>query len=490
MIGLPLDENFRSNKRKSIIIGSVVFVALLVTLFSTNLFNYLKIVTTPIPKESSLCPLYEPIAPESYYKDNSTVLEILHDKKYKKESIKRLAGAIQVDTQVFDKQPAVDDAPQVWAKFAKFHDYLEQTFPLVYKNLKVTKVNTYGLVYHWKGSDKSLKPVLLTAHQDTVPVQKDTLKDWTIHHLKVITMVNTFTEEVSPIVKISILAAFGFDEETSGYHGAAHIGKYLEETFGQDSVYALIDEGAGLTVQELTNTIVALPGTAEKGYVDIQVELTTPGGHSSIPPDHTSIGIISELGYIIEKDPYIEGISKNRLTKYLIRTSQALDIINGGEKANALPEHVKLLVNHRVAIGTSVAEVQEHFVSRVVEVAKRHGLSVSAFGKDVLKVKNDSGLFNVTNFAGFLNAAPVTPTNDTVWEYLSGVTRHVYEDLVFPEINILNIFRFTPAFIGDFIGETHIHSVDEKLPFDSHLQLQAWFYEYIQAIDSAKANNK
>lgn len=54
MIGLPLDENFRSNKRKSIIIGSVVFVALLVTLFSTNLFNYLKIVTTPIPKESSL----------------------------------------------------------------------------------------------------------------------------------------------------------------------------------------------------------------------------------------------------------------------------------------------------------------------------------------------------------------------------------------------------------------------------------------------------
>lgn len=580
MIGLPLDENFRSNKRKSIIIGSVVFVALLVTLFFTNLFNYLKIVTTPIPKESSLCPLYEPIAPESYYKDNSTVLEILHDKKYKKESIKRLAGAIQVDTQVFDKQPAVDDAPQVWAKFAKFHDYLEQTFPLVYKNLKVTKVNTYGLVYHWKGSDKSLKPVLLTAHQDTVPVQKDTLKDWTYPPFEghydgeyiygrgaadcknvLIAILETLelllAKGYQP--KRSILAAFGFDEEASGYHGAAHIGKYLEETFGQDSVYALIDEGAGLTVQELTNTIVALPGTAEKGYVDIQVELTTPGGHSSIPPDHTSIGIISELGYIIEKDPYspllppenpilnfaqclalhdpknnipssfkkailragydkfansklVEGISKNRLTKYLIRTSQALDIINGGEKANALPEHVKLLVNHRVAIGTSVAEVQEHFVSRVVEVAKRHGLSVSAFGKDVLKVENDSGLFNVTNFAGFLNAAPVTPTNDTVWEYLSGVTRHVYEDLVFPEITYpvitapaimtgntdtrhywnltRNIFRFTPAFIGDFIGETHIHSVDEKLPFDSHLQLQAWFYEYIQAIDSAKANNK
>jgi hypothetical protein len=31
--------------------------------------------------------------------------------------------------------------------------------------LEVTKVNTYGLVFHWKGSDASLKPLLLAAHQ-------------------------------------------------------------------------------------------------------------------------------------------------------------------------------------------------------------------------------------------------------------------------------------------------------------------------------------
>lgn len=27
------------------------------------------------------------------------------------------------------------------------------------------KVNTYGLLYEWKGSNDSLKPLLLTAHQ-------------------------------------------------------------------------------------------------------------------------------------------------------------------------------------------------------------------------------------------------------------------------------------------------------------------------------------
>lgn len=31
--------------------------------------------------------------------------------------------------------------------------------------LELTKVNTYGLVYVWKGSDPTLKPLLLAAHQ-------------------------------------------------------------------------------------------------------------------------------------------------------------------------------------------------------------------------------------------------------------------------------------------------------------------------------------
>lgn len=70
-----------------------------------------------------------------------------------------------------------------WNAFEPFHDYLIQAFPLTYvinsfcvynknmmlfishKNLTLTKVNTYGLLYEWKGSDDSLKPLLLTGHQ-------------------------------------------------------------------------------------------------------------------------------------------------------------------------------------------------------------------------------------------------------------------------------------------------------------------------------------
>jgi hypothetical protein len=34
-----------------------------------------------------------------------------------------------------------------------------------HESLTLTKVNTYGLLYEWKGSDDSLKPLLLAAHQ-------------------------------------------------------------------------------------------------------------------------------------------------------------------------------------------------------------------------------------------------------------------------------------------------------------------------------------
>lgn len=34
-----------------------------------------------------------------------------------------------------------------------------------FETLKVTKVNTYGIVLHWQGSDKAALPVLMAAHQ-------------------------------------------------------------------------------------------------------------------------------------------------------------------------------------------------------------------------------------------------------------------------------------------------------------------------------------
>jgi Gly-Xaa carboxypeptidase len=47
------------------------------------------------------------------------------------------------------------------------------------------------------------------------------------------------------------------------------------------------DEGiAG--IENRFGTDFALPATAEKGYIDVTVTVSVPGGHSSTPPDHTA----------------------------------------------------------------------------------------------------------------------------------------------------------------------------------------------------------
>lgn len=38
---------------------------------------------------------------------------------------------------------------------------------------------------------------------------------------------------------------------------------------------------------ELYGAVFALPAVAEKGALDVRLELSASGGHSSIPPTHT-----------------------------------------------------------------------------------------------------------------------------------------------------------------------------------------------------------
>ncbi len=89
----------------------------------------------------------------------------------------------------------IDKDPR-WDAFKSLHDYLVIAFPLVYVllckvcitysfeqhlssvALELTKINTYGLVFKWNGSDSTLKPLLLTAHQDVVPVDPTTIHKW------------------------------------------------------------------------------------------------------------------------------------------------------------------------------------------------------------------------------------------------------------------------------------------------------------------------
>jgi Gly-Xaa carboxypeptidase len=125
---------------------------------------------------------------------------------------------------------------------------------------------------------------------------------YSIHRLSIETLLSL---DFSP--QRTTVLAFGFDEEISGRKGAAKIAVYLEETYGTEGFSILIDEGYGMF--NMFGARFASPAVGEKGYMDVRIEVTTPGGHSSIPPanQHTVC-----LFHVIRKE--VDMLSGNRST--------------------------------------------------------------------------------------------------------------------------------------------------------------------------------
>lgn len=521
----------------------------------------------------SLCPIVAKIDPSEHIYDNATIDKILNDPDFRARSIERLSSAVKIPTEIYDDTILPNAAKNkkdlyklepLWEEYEKFHKFLKKAFPLIHKNLKVEEVNKFGLIYTWEGSDKEKEPLMLTAHMDVVPVQKETIDQWTYPPFSgeydgefmygrgvsdcknlligLLETIELFLEEDQFKPERTLILGFGYDEESGGT-GAGEIYKVLIERYGEESLYAIIDEG-NEAFEKIQGLNFILPATGEKGHLNSIIELYTPGGHSSVPPNHTLIGILSKLIDLIEESPYdsiltnanpvlnqlqcvaehsktvekslkrdilqahfnplanlavIDFISKD-LTRYLVATSQAVDIIQGGAKSNALPEHVSVLINHRIAIEESVSLTAGKILEHVKDIAKKFDLGVVYEGEELVK-PTAKGYFNYT-LNEPLEPSPITPINDKVWETFGGSLRYFYEDLLFPDkdevfipapyISIGNtdtknywpltkhIFRYSPGIEGG----SNIHSVDEKVKFDVHLQAIAFFYYYIQLVDS------
>ena len=90
------------------------------------------------------------------------------------DPVSRLAEAVRFRT-ISPQRPAdFDPAP-----FLAFHAFLAERFPAAHEALERETVSEYSLLYTWRGSDPSLRPVLLAAHQDVVPVIPGSLERWT-----------------------------------------------------------------------------------------------------------------------------------------------------------------------------------------------------------------------------------------------------------------------------------------------------------------------
>jgi hypothetical protein len=56
------------------------------------------------------------------------------------------------------------------------------------------------------------------------------------------------------------------------------------------------------------------------------------------------------LRYQITRDAIAWWSKNSRLVRSIVGTTQAIDVIHGGIKFNALPEHAWAAINHRVSV--------------------------------------------------------------------------------------------------------------------------------------------
>lgn len=237
------------------------------------------------PAKESKCQQVPALHPTDENDKVKAAFDFLFTESFQNASITRLSDAVKVKTESFDDLGAIGEDKR-WDVFYGFHEYLEQTFPRIHAELKVEHVNTHGLVYTWEGSDSKKKPMVVMAHQDTVPVDPDTIDSWThppwsghfdgtsIWGRGASDCKNQLigTMETLEILldagfkpKRTIVLSYGFDEECSGRQGAGHLAPFLLERYGENGVAAIIDEGMGHA--NAFGREFAVPGVAEKGAI-------------------------------------------------------------------------------------------------------------------------------------------------------------------------------------------------------------------------------
>lgn len=481
-----------------------------------------------------------------------------HDSALQRQ-VERLSAAVNVATVSFNDNGDVDTDPR-WQTFPILHGVLKTNFPRVHSTAELEMINEYGLLYTLQGSSKTLQPALFMAHQDVVPVA-DASKwehppfsayfdgtwlwgrgsvDCKNNLIGLLSALEELLEQdFQP--KRTIIFSFGFDEETGGQRGAKSLAAHIEQKLGKDSIAMILDEG-GMGIQQIGDVAYARPAIAEKGFVDLVLNLEMLGGHSSRPPPHTAIGIMSKLIQKLEDNPlppklddsnpfknllecqaqyspdFVESWlpkalrsrkdlagrlieSRGDEARWSFQTSQSVDVIDGGVADNEVPESVNVVVNYRVLPTDDVDTIFRDIADLLAPLAHEYDIAVEGYGYS--DVDSGKGLLNITT-KDELPPSPITPTGPDLpfWRVFAGTIRHVFEGrkdsdvkLVVPAGDIMtgntdtvhywrlskNIYRFSPRWEGTTAG---VHTVDERLDMRAHMEGLKLYYELVRNLQN------
>ncbi len=437
--------------------------------------------------------------------------------------VKRLSEIVQITTTSYDER--IDTAA-----FLAFQDYLDSNYVLVDSLLEKEIVNDFSIVYKWPGKNPRLDPVLLLGHIDVVPVEKESWDAWThppysgaisdgfvwgrgtlddkVSILGVLEAIELLLkEDYQP--ERTVYLACGHDEEIRGFNGAQAIARMFKQQ-GLTFEYVL-DEGMVLIEDALPGLSkpVALIGTAEKGYTTLKLTVQLPhGGHSSMPPAETVIGILSGAILKLQNNPFpskidgpiktlfdyagpemsfplnvvfantwlTEGLLKWQLsgantTNALIRTTIAPTILRSGLKDNVLPTEATAKINFRIAPNESTQSVLKYVINVIAD--------------DRVKVVQSDAKFSS-------DPSPISATDSFGYRVIEKTAHEIFPDIYVAPILVLaatdsrhyvevskNIYRFIP--IRMMQEDTkRIHGIDERISVEDYKNVVRFYHQLLK----------
>ncbi len=442
-------------------------------------------------------------------------------------AIDALTGAITYNTVSFADISKMSDEG-----FKGLHAHFEKCFPHVHTHMTKEVVNEWSLLFHMEGSDKSLKPMLMMSHLDTVPVVPGTEKDWkfdpwsgTVHEGLIwgLGATDTKCQVVAELAAMEYLLSkgfkpkrgiyfcFGHDEETMNPYGSKAIADLLESR-GVELEF-VVDEGGGFVDANkygANGLTIAQVSVFEKGYADIAITAKSKGGHSSLPGKSTSLGKVcagvaaieadqfkptlwgpvgqffkdikehitdpevKSLVDNIDNDPeaFVNYLYANDKLAPLVHTTTAPTMLEGSSIApNVLTQDVTATINFRLAPNDSTEDVLDH-CKKAVE-----GIDVECTLVRGMEPSKVSGY----DTYGFKKVADMVskfyPEALTVPFIVTGGTDCQYFDKICG-----TCMRFRPVYECHI--ESNAHRTDEKCSIDAFIHCAKAFVWLIENVQS------
>lgn len=439
----------------------------------------------------------------------------------------RLSQAVAARTLSF--APGIAPATE---EFRKFHRFLEASYPRAHAAMNREIVGGLTLLYAWEGREAAARPVVLLAHQDTVPIAPGTESAWKVppfegrieggyvwgrgawdNKSNLMAMLEAIeqlaAEGFQP--RQTVYLVLGHDEEIGGRNGALAVANLLKSRGVKAEL--VLDEGLLVTegILQGLDAPVALIGLAEKGYLTLELTAMGTPGHSSMPPRRTAVGTLAAALARLEATqrpaaiggvaaemfaaiaPEMGGLNRVLLsnlwlteplvrrkleegtsTNAMLRTTTAMTVLKAGEKDNVLPGEARALVNFRLLPGDTIAGVVAHAKGVAGE-----GIAVAVQGADASE------------------PSPVSSSTSPAYRAIERTVREVFPGvIVAPSLMIAatdarhmtaisdQIYRFSPvrARAEDL---SRFHGTDERISVANYVEMIRFYRRLLENVGGA-----